>query len=82
MSDTKQIMAAEWFVVGPPWLAPGLETYIVAGSPDPQAAIGVVCDMPGDHMMDGWDDNERIAYGFQAAQHICDLHNASLPKGA
>lgn len=34
----------EWFTLGDPWLGGGMETQVIARSPDPHVAV-VVCDM-------------------------------------
>lgn len=62
----------EWFVVGPPWLPRGVETYVVAGSPDPQCSL-MVCDFQ-DAACAGvesdWDDSDWTARNWTNAKHI------------
>ncbi len=77
-----------WYVVTTPWLPPDTEPYIVAGSPDPQAALQPpVCDA---FPIDDWDDEpdepdgefgtreEQMALRYELLEHICKVHNETL----
>ena len=79
------IFEQEWFVVGPPWRDRSVETYIVAGNPDPHGGV-MVCDMPPAYMQveneEFETEEEAMAHSDAIAQHICDLHNAALKSAA
>lgn len=62
----------EWFVVKSPWLPRDVETYVVAGSPDPHAAL-MICDFQdasGAGVESDWEDDDWTARNWANAEHI------------
>ena len=79
MSERKpDNLSLKWYVVGSPWLPPGIGSYIVAGGEDPHGSPMVV------DSFEPWMAVENELYetedaaldaSFSVLQHICDLHN-------
>ena len=75
------IFEQQWYVVAPPWRDPTIETYIIAGTPDPHCGT-MVADMPPAYAQveneEFETEEEAISHSDSVAQYICDLHNAKL----
>lgn len=72
----KQATPGRWYTLGAPWLPPGCETSILAGSDDPHVAK-FVCDFENFGVDEG--DEEGPKNGWNDAALIVALKNA-LPK--
>lgn len=71
------VMDAEWFVVGDPWLPRDCMPYVIAGSNDPHIGTPVFdITEPDDHYL----DEQEQAAGFAIAEHIVGMHNNALKK--
>ena len=81
-SDTKRLLTTRWYLIGQPWCHSSQSgTAILAGSEDPHAGTFVAdtdvtdTECPVDY------DNPDMQSARAIAQHIVDLHNASLEEG-
>ncbi len=69
------ILSQKWYILGPPWAyCDYAGTMILAGSDDPNVATSVCDTMDMTGQARGYDDEVARA----VAQHIVDLHNASI----
>lgn len=79
------ILKLPWFTLGQPWASSDQAgTAILAGSPDPHAAIPVVdCDDLAYLWEEDWEmlEEEAKAKSRELADHIVELHNKSLAHG-
>ena len=77
-SDLKRLLTARWYLLDQPWChSSQAGTAILAGSPDPHAGTFLA---DTEMMMDVCDMVDE-AQPQTIAQHIVDLHNASLEEG-
>ena len=77
-SDTKRLLSARWYLLGQPWChSSRAGTAILAGSEDPHAGTFVA---DTECLVDY--DNPDMQNARSVAQHIVDLHNASLEEGS
>lgn len=74
--ELRRLLAMKWYTLEHPWCHSDYAgTLILAGSNDPHAAVPIceTDDLVGDHY------DRETAIGL--AQHIIDLHNASIMTG-
>jgi len=74
-----ETLKQRWYVVGAPWLPTNMQPYIVAGNPDPYVGMAIIDFMESDEWAEIYDTEPPDRGEF--AQHIVDLHNASLEAG-
>jgi len=76
--DGKQ--SGDWYVVEQPWLPPGAEPYIIAGSPDPHAGL-YVCDFVENFTAgteDTWTEDEWSSRNWAIAEFVAEADPATI----